>query len=151
MYKFTVYAGYHQFYILDEDAIANAGAYDFWTKEAFDMRLATNPGIIGVGTGTYGDVRVEIEILSERPASSDLNTWDHVVEASLELPKHALTIAGCPDGPIGSIPVSPGNYRLRVQSADLATVDSEEGQDWYQILIWPEELRAPKVLKNWSE
>jgi hypothetical protein len=147
---FTVYAGYRQFYLLDGESLVNAGSLDFWTKEAFDMRIATNPGIIGVGTGTYGDVRVEIEILSSRPTSEDLSAWDHVVEASLKLPEPSLVISGCPDGPIGSIPVSPGDYRVRVYSADLGTVEAEEGEDWYLILVWPEEISPPILLKNWT-
>jgi len=46
--------------------------------------LAINPGIIGVGTASYGSVPVTIEIYDREPPV-DRSNWACVMEASIDL------------------------------------------------------------------
>jgi hypothetical protein len=149
VYQFSVYAGYHQFYLQDKDATGDTGAIDFWTQAAFERMLATHPGIIGVGTGTYGHVPVTVEIYQDEPLS-DPESCDHLVEASLALNSGQLLICGCPDEEAGQITLTPGNYRVRVYCDGLATVKNEEGDDRYRIALWLGKPLPVRVIKQWS-
>ena len=91
---YQVIAWHRQFYLLDPDQPGDTASPAFWTQEAFDSRLAVQPGVLGVGTYTNGEVPVTVEVLDAEPTLS-LNGWDHVAEASLELSRGRLTIAGC--------------------------------------------------------
>lgn len=136
VYQFVVYAGYHQFYLKDENATGSTGASDFWTQQAHDRMLAINPGIVGVGTGSYGNVPVSVEIYANEPPI-DIGNWDRVMEASIELNSGQLLICGCPDPEeIGRIALVPGTYQARVHYGGLETVENEEGDDYYRIFLW---------------
>jgi hypothetical protein len=149
VHQFIVYAGYHQFYLQDENAIGSTGADDFWTQEAYDRMLAINPGIIGVGTASYGNVPVTIEIYPSEPPV-DISNWDFVMEASIELNSGQLSIVGCPDTFAGQIALVPGTYQARIHYGGLETVEDEEGDDYggletvedeegddyYRIFLW---------------
>jgi len=146
----TLYAGYHQFHIKDEQASGNTGATDFWTKEAFHNLLAVNPGVVGIATGSYGDVHVEIEVYESDPGNEP-DSWDHVVEAGIDLSSGNLLFCGCPDPEeVGRITVAPGEYRMRVYYGNLGSVVDEEGQDHYKLLLWPGSFSKPEVLKRWK-
>ena len=146
----TVYAGYHQFYIQDEKAVGSTGSIDFWTKDAFNNMLAVNPGIVGIVTGSYGDVQVELEVHELRPGS-ETDSWDHIVEAAINLSSGNLIICGCPDPEeVSRISLAPGVYRVRVCYGNLNSVIDEEGQDHYKLYLWPDSFCNPEVLKRWE-
>ena len=150
IYDFTVYAGYHQFYLQDESPIGSTGADDFWTKESYQNMIATNPGIIGVGTASYGKVPVKVGIFESQP-NEDYQQWDHIAEASLELRSGQLLVCGCPDGEVGRIALEPSTYRLRIYYGSLDTVgDDETGDDYYRVAIWPADYSGSVVLKRWA-
>ena len=149
--KLTVYAGYHQFHIKDEQATGSTGATDFWTPEAFNDRLAVNPGIVGIATGSYGDVQVEIEVYESEPGSES-GSWDHIVEADIDLSSGNLLVCGCPDPEeVSRINLAPGVYRVRVCYGNLDSVMDEEGQDYYKLRLWPDSFSKPEVLKRWKQ
>jgi hypothetical protein len=148
--KVTLYAGYHQFHLKDEQASGSTGATDFWTAEAFNNMLAVNPGIVGVTTGSYGDVPVEIEVYESDPGTESDN-WDHIVEAAIDLGSGNLLVCGCPDPEeVGRINLAPGAYRLRVCYGNLDSVIDEECQDHYVVRLWPDNFSKPEVLKRWK-
>jgi hypothetical protein len=148
-YFFRVYAGYHQFYLSsDEESLIGTGADSFWTGESIRKMLATGPGLVGIGTGTYGDVPVSIQLATSSP-QEDLGKWDHVAETFIDLGSGRLHVTGCPDGPAGLIKVEPGIYRVRVYSGKLDTVEDEQGEDYYRIVIWNDTPCQPRVLKQW--
>lgn len=148
--KVTVYTGYHQFHLKDEHATGSTGATDFWTKEAFNTMLAVNPGIVGVGTGSCGDVPIEIEVYESDPGIES-DGWDHIVEAGIDLSSGNLLICGCPDPEeVGRVSVAPGAYRMRVCYGNLDSVVDEEGQDHYEVRLWPGSFSKPEVLKRWK-
>ena len=62
-----LYADYNQFYVQDSNAPGNTGDPAFWTERAFSDKLALVDGIIGIGTVTYGDVRVRSEVHDSAP------------------------------------------------------------------------------------
>ncbi len=89
-------AGYHHFHKKDERAKGSTGATDFWTPEAFKNMLAVNPGIVGIATGTNGNVQVEIEVYESEP-DIESSSWDHIA-AGIDLSSGNLLICGCPVG-----------------------------------------------------
>jgi hypothetical protein len=148
-YHFTVYAGYHQFYLSsDEESLVGSGADSFWTGENIRRLLATGPGLVGIGTGTYGEVPVSIHLAGRRPAE-EVDPWDHVAETCIDLSTGFLHVTGCPDGHAGVVKVEPGTYRVRVYAGKLDTVENEQGEDYYRIVLWNDTPCSPRVLKQW--
>jgi hypothetical protein len=156
-HDYTVYASHHQFYLRDRAAGPAEGSPDFWTREAFVARLAVGPGVIGIGTESYGNVRVALEVKLVEPPLEDLDAWDHVVEGPLDVTSGRMIIHGIDDvGLEDSDPVvrarqftlPPGSYRVRVYGAGFATVVNEEGNDSYRLVIWPAPAATRRVLKQ---
>lgn len=149
--EFTIYADYHQFYVLDAGAALDAtGNPDFWTREAFTRMLAVNPGILGIGTGSAGEVPVTLHADREAP-SVDLADWDHVVEAGLQLASGQLIVCGCtqPREEGVQVPLASGSYRARVCYGRLDSVVDEQGEDHYSVFLWPAEASGVRVMKQW--
>ena len=157
-YTFEVYADHSQFYVGDSAFDGDTAADTFWNDEAFARRLAiAPPSLIGVSTDLYGTVPVMIEVRQTAPGD-DTAGWDHVVEASLELPSGRLAIDGCLDyRPEASryamaehetsphISVSPGSYRVRVYYGNLDSIHevttpdgvAEVSDEHYRLVLWP--------------
>lgn len=140
-----LYADYNQFYLGDASFQADTAAPDFWSADAFARKLAISPpGLIGVGTVRYDTVPVVVEVHSTPPMEKQ-GQWDHVVEASLELPSGRLVIDGCTSYRPETSPhieLSPGTYRVRICYAGQDTVD----EDWYRVVLWPHSpYEAPRI------
>jgi hypothetical protein len=70
MHEFSIFADYFQFYIQDE--AADGDLSDAWTDEAVERMLATEAGVVGIGTVRNMDVPVTVEILdTESPLDLD--------------------------------------------------------------------------------
>jgi hypothetical protein len=78
---------------------------------------------------------------------------DQVHECSLSVPSGRLVIAGCTDylPTAARIPVQPGWYRARIYygGLDTLTADELDGDDHYQIVLWPSGPSAPQTLKRY--
>jgi hypothetical protein len=151
VYKLDFHTGYHQFYISDADSDGDTGSDNFWTKEAFRDRLAIESGVLGVGIGSYGHVKAELEILQAPDSQANFSTYDHVVEGGLSIVSGLLQIVDCPYCEVElTIAIEPGNYRVRVYSSGLGEYDADEdeGDDFYRIEIWPDDNMARSVLKR---
>src|SRR4051794_18165324 len=109
--EFHLYASHHQFYVQDSEPIGSMGDPSFWSPQAMDAHLATAEGILGIGTGSYDDVKVRIEHLPEAPPL-DLAAWDHVVEGDLNLRTRVLLVYGCIAASGLFFFVKPGHYRV---------------------------------------
>ncbi len=72
-----------------------------------------------------------------RPPPLALDDWDHVAEASIELPSGRLEIHECTGGSIDIIPVTPGSYRVRACFVGLDTLSEDwlDGDDHYYITL----------------
>ena len=140
--RFEVFADYHQFYLMDDDR--QPPIPEDISDEDLTRRLRVAPYIVVVHTASDAVVPVSIEFQSEQPRSN-LASWDHVAEFSLDLPSGRAVLAGCtaylPDCP--RVTAEPGTYRGRVYSTGLSG-----GAERYHLVLWPGELQAPLVLKQ---
>ena len=145
-YRFEIFADYFQFNVQDE--LAEGDLSDAWTDEAVEDLLALTGGTIGVGTVRNMTVPVTVQLLDEAPDELFIS-WDRVNECSIEISSGRLIIVNC----IGDneaavrISVAPGWYRARIYYGDLDTLswNGLEGDDHYQIALWPTKQSAPPV------
>jgi hypothetical protein len=148
-YNLNLFADYHQFYLQDEQAETDTP--EDWGEHLTTRMIAVDPGIVGVTTARNMTVPVRVDLLAARP-NDNFDSWDHVAEASLEAPSGQIVIAGCMDyfPDAKRFPVLPGCYRVRVYYGGLNTLseDGLDGEDHYQVALWPEECRSVEVLKK---
>lgn len=148
-FQLSLFADYFQFYIQDESVPGDLS--DAWTTEATDRLLAVVPGTIGIGTVRNTDVPVTVEIHSDLPPD-DQRHWDHVVEASLDVPSGRIVVAGCTDyfPDAKRIEVTPGCYCARVSYGSLGSLseDGLSGDDHYRVQLWPGRLTDTKIIKQ---
>ncbi|TPE42116.1 hypothetical protein [Pontibacter mangrovi] len=151
--KLDFYTPYRQFYIIDRNPSGSTDSENFWTDAASNRRLAVEDGVLGVGTECYGPVEGEIEFLNISPNVNDFAKYDHVVEGDLEVRSGVLQIIDCPTGAVKFEKiVKPGNYRVRVYSINLDSVDSEdEGDDYYRIEVWQGKPEGVKLYKEYND
>jgi hypothetical protein len=146
-YALNFYTQYHQFYLSDELSPGKTNSKSFWTKDAYNDRLAMEDGIVGIGTECYGPVKGELEILENENTNFDSTTYDHIVEGALEMTSNTLIVTDCPNpGAILKINIKPGKYRVRVYSSNLDSVEGDDGDDYYRIEVWPSSNMERKVL-----
>ena len=151
--KLDFYTSHRQFYIIDKNPAGSTATDDFWSDEASNRRLAVVDGILGVGTECYGPVKGEIIFLRSSPAVEDFAKYDHVVEGDLQIKSGILQIIDCPNGAVEfEKKTRPGNYRIRIYSMNLDSVNgADEGDDYYRIEVWegvPEGVKLFKEYKN---
>lgn len=149
-FSLDFYTSHHQFYLCDKASSGNTGSDGFWTEDAYNDRLAIEDGILGVGTECYGPIKGEVIILTEKKELIDFDLYDHIVEGGIEIKSGTIQILDCPSSEIQlELSVKPGFYRTRIYSINLASVDGDEGEDFYKIEIWPDLEMDRKVLKRY--
>jgi hypothetical protein len=149
--KLDFYTSHRQFYLADKTSPFDTGSDDFWTTEAFDSRLAVEEGILGVGTECYGPVKGVLQWHDREPPGNDFTAYDHVVEGSVKLPSGTLWVIACLDNePFIEIALEPLTYRVRICSSNLASVIGDEGDDYYTLILWPEQHSERRVLKQYD-
>jgi hypothetical protein len=149
-----LYAAYHQFYVQDSEPRGSPDNPTFWTKEASDNRLAIGDGLVAIGTGTYGSVKVRVEHHGSEP-EVDLTQWDHVTECGLDVRTSLILVMGCISQSGLFFLVKPGYYRVRACHANLAESEMEVPAtwsgpfgDWYVIQFWPANPSKAGILKR---
>jgi hypothetical protein len=142
-----VLAGYNQFYVADDETGSVVGESTFWSKSAYDSRVAIGPGVVGVRTSSAVFVPVSIGV-SEREAVSSA---PYVVEAPLRITKGIVRVFGCPDHDPGiAVRVTPGDYTIRVEYSRVI----EDGSEWwwhgdgYRITIFSRRSERPIILRS---
>jgi hypothetical protein len=147
------YAGYRQFYLSSDRRNPGIAEPEFWTEEASRERLAVAPFTLAIGTDTYGEVPVDVEVLDSASQLS-IDDWDHVVEASFEVTSGVIEVSGCPDSEMSArIEVEPGIYIVRVFCRGLSEAPDDSGTysgDSYLIQLWRSEHRKRTVLKRFD-
>jgi hypothetical protein len=109
--------------------------------------FATAPGTLVVGTASYFPPSPLIVEVWPKPPPLQLEAWDHVAEASLDVPAGEIQIGF---DSYASLAVAPGSYRVRVRGANLEEANPElSGSDRYQLQIWPAPEAGPVVHKCW--
>ncbi|HEY8783800.1 MAG TPA: hypothetical protein VIM16_19380 [Mucilaginibacter sp.] len=94
------YTSYNQFYIYDKGSACATDSDIFWTNDAFNDRLAIEDGVLGVGTECYGPVKGELHLLSEPRNYINLDQYDHIVEAGIEIKSGVVQILDCPNSSV---------------------------------------------------
>ncbi|HLN95630.1 MAG TPA: hypothetical protein VK183_08335 [Flavobacterium sp.] len=144
---------HHQFYINDAESPADMGSATFWTDDAFEARLAVATGILGVDTASYGEIALEIATLDAAPAVEELDKFDHVVEAGIQLPSGQLQITNCPFSEVVFETKLPkAHYRVRLSYAGLGSQldEDENADDRYLIEVWPDPKDERIILKKYA-
>jgi hypothetical protein len=155
--QLRLFADYFQLHVMGEDAEDDLG--EAWTKEAVSDALAVSEQTLGIGTEVNMHVAVTVELL-DHPPGDDSDAFDHVVEASIEVPTGRIAVLGCTDylPDAARFEVPKGFVRVRASRANLANVrqPGEEGYDAPEAIeqvylrIWPAPYSAPAVIKRWT-
>lgn len=145
--SYFVFADYHQFYLWDKE-IAPDAPTDY-TDVDIEKRIKTAPNVVVIQPERNMGVPVELEIAQCEP-EPEFEPWDHVAEASLELPSGQLEIHECTGGSIDQINLQPGTYRVRAYYGGLSEIseDGLEGNDHYKLALWPAPSASVLVLKQ---
>ncbi|GJE62118.1 hypothetical protein [Methylobacterium trifolii] len=148
--RYSIFADYHQFYLWDHGASPDAPTG--YTEEDTVRRIKTGPFVVVVQPERNMDVPVDFEI-TDAPPDLDLDAWDHVAEASLDLPSGRLEIHECTGGSVDVLAVSAGTYRVRTYHGGLGTLseDGLDGDDHYRIVLWPAPVADLAVLKQYVD
>ena len=148
--RYQIFADYFQFYLWDADERPNAP--EDYDDEDIRRRIKTVPFVVVIQPVRNMEVPVEIE-LAPAPPPLALDHWDHVAEASIELPSGRLEIHKCTGGSIDTLPVTPGSYRVRACFAGVGTLseDGLDGDDRYHITLWQAPPAPAEVLKLYIE
>jgi len=147
------YTSHCQFYIHDKGSAGDTGSEFFWSDEAFEDRLAVGKGILGIGVERWGFINVDIELLDAENSFINIDDYDHIVEAGIEIKSGAIQILDCPTSEIQlKMEVNPGLHKVRIYSMNLSSVndDEEEGEDVYRVEIWADNHMTRKVLKRYK-
>jgi hypothetical protein len=152
-----VFADYHQFYVVDGGSWAarspdtDTSNPEFWSAEAFGRGLAVLPGVLGIGTASYGTVPVSVELGDGRPFL-EVADFDRVAEASLNLASGSVLVIGstAPEG-LTARGLAACWYRVLVCSSRLDLgVESGVGGDRYAVWMWPEPPAPPVAVKRYT-
>ena len=144
-----VFADYNQFYVWD--AGKNPQAPEAWSEEDIANRTKVAEHVLVVCPVRNMTVPFRLTLHLDEPAF-DLSNYDHAVRASVALPTGQLQVHECTGGEVLAWKVTPGTYGALVLFAGLGTLSSDgfEGQDAYQVALWPSEPVPLQVLKRWS-
>jgi len=151
LYHGVIFADYFQIYLRDE---AHSELPDDYTEESIAHRLMAGPTGIIIHTARNMSVPVCVEWHDQRP-TSDLDTFQHVVDAGFRCPTGQLVLAGMTDDESTSprLVVGAGLLGVRVSCSGLDTLseDGLDGEDQYLVQLWPESKpTALHVLKAWQ-
>ena len=146
---YEIFADYHQFYLKDAQNYLNA-PLDY-TDEDIKRRIKAEKYIIVIQPERNMTVPVDLEVVNSAP-QEDFEDWNHVAEASLNLPSGKLQIEECCGETKDILILSPGLYRIRAfyGKLDKLSFDGLEGDDYYKIVMWQEPFEDVKVLKQYQ-
>lgn len=156
-----LFPDYHNLYIQDKKFWSRADAPDMmddWNlsdESAEVTHVDDSKSKTMIGFHPYSDmheVPVVVELKDNEP-SDESSSWDHVVEASIEMHNDELEVSdGMPGNPSIIMKIAPGTYRARIHFGNLKEEgkDAEEGDDHYLIQIWPAPFAPISVLKQWD-
>lgn len=146
---YQIFADYHQFYLWDKNAAADAPTD--YNEEDIRRRIKAAPHVVVIQPARNVEVPVEVEFFAEAPFL-DAASWDHIAEASLELSSGVLEIHECTGGPIDELHLTPGTYRVRGYYGRLSEISENglEGSDHYYLAVWPAAFSEVEVLKQFA-
>jgi hypothetical protein len=145
--RLEIFADYFQFYLWDSDT---RQAPESWTDNNVQNRMHVAPGVVVVCPIRNMTVSVEISIWDAEP-NAVLADWQHVVEAPLELERDNLEVYECCGQLKAQFTMPRGKYIVRglFRGLDKLSEDHLEGDDFYEVQVWPGELSSLRLLKKW--
>ena len=146
---YEIFADYHQFYLMDAEE--EPFAPEDWTNEDVQQRIKAEKYIVVIQPERNMTVSVDLEIVDSTP-SEDFENWDHIAEASLDLPSGKLQIEKCCGETKDILVLSSGSYKIRAfyGNLDKLSFDGLEGDDHYKIVMWQAAFEGIKVLKQYE-
>ena len=146
---FEVFADYHQFYLWDP-TVADLAPLEY-TAEEVRQRIKVGRNFVVFQPARNMTVPVEVEVHDADPGF-DSALWDHIAEASLNLPTGHLQVDECTGGTVAQFAVTPGWYRVRCLHGGLGTLSANalEGRDHYRAVLWPAPAADVRVVKQWT-
>ncbi|WP_420139517.1 hypothetical protein [Sphingomonas sp.] len=147
--RYAIFADYNQFHLWDH-AVTPSTALDYDDAD-IERRIKVAPFLVVIQPERNMEVQVDLEIADHAPDDS-FDDWDHVAEASLDLPSGKLEIHQCTGGSVDILSVPPGTYRVRAYYGGLDTLseDQLDGHDHYRLVVWPAPSAPMAVLKQFS-
>lgn len=148
-YSLKFFTEYYQFYLSDKDSKASTGSDNFWTLQASTDKMAVEEGLLGITVGKYAEIDVEVNVLASQNNQRSFDEYEHIVEASIEIPSGILQIKNCTGFEIElELNLTPRAYAVRSYSAKLSSIQGDVGDDFYVLEIWASEKIERKVLKQ---
>jgi hypothetical protein len=135
-HELKIFADYHQFYLEDENSPHETG--NIWNQRTVERMVATEEGLIAVGTARNVEVPVTVEIYDIEPVLETAK-FSRVNECSLKVWSNKMTIVGCTDylPDAARIEIEPSIYRVRILYGNLESVENEiDGDDFYVLQLW---------------
>ena len=148
--RLDLFADYRQILVLDDLSLM---ANEIVTQEDVVRRLAIAPEGAVVHAERNMTVPVIVRVRRDAPGepSSDC---DHVTECSIDVTTGRLVVMGLMDDPdtAARIALPPGPYRMRACHRGLRTLgwNGLEGDDSYELTLWPAPMAALAVLKQFA-
>ena len=145
---YEVFADYHQICLRADPAL---DAPEVFTADDCRWRVLARSGVLTLMTERNKDVSVAVDTVAV-PPPLDFATFDHVVEASLDLPGGCLAITDIVGGFCEIIDVLPMLYRVRFTGSGYASLNADklEGDDRNAINLWPAPFADVVVLKQYE-
>jgi hypothetical protein len=147
---YKIFADYHQFYLMDAEEYPDAP--EDWTDEDVQRRIKADKNIVVIQPERNMTVPVDLEISDSEP-EEDFENWNHIAEASLELPSGKLQIEECLGETKDILILQPGSYRIRAFYGGLnkLSFDGLDGDDQYKIFMWQAPFEDVKILKQYED
>jgi hypothetical protein len=132
-------------YLLDR--VGDLEFDDHSTDENLSRRIITGQCLV-LRLERNTIARVDVEIHDAEPAYNP-DDWDHIAEASLDLPTGQLQVAEV-NGTMVEFTVAPGSYRVRSFRGGCGTIDEPgwEGFGHYVLVLWPAPHAEVRVIKQ---
>jgi hypothetical protein len=151
-YNLDFYTQYNNFDICSDNNAISALSTSAFSDTAYNDRLYVLKNLLIVRTESYGHIKGELAILDSANSEINYNKYDHIVEGGIEVKSGVLQVHDCPFSTIKlEIKIKPGTYRVRIYCSNMVGFDNDEdeGNDFYEIEIWPDTNMERKVLKQY--
>ncbi|MBJ6802674.1 hypothetical protein [Geomonas propionica] len=149
--KLRIFADYRQFYLWDPVASERLAPTE-WTDDDVHRRIKIADHVVVICPERNMEVPVHIRLFDKDPGFT-LGQWDHIAEAPLLIQSGILEVHECTGSDLAAFSVAPGQYRIRSMHCSLGQLseDGLEGEDHYQVDIWPSQTKTMIIIKQWEE
>lgn len=147
------FSEYNQVFL--KDANTEMPYPDDWRneKKGAGVLLAQGIAAITVNTDCRGGFPVNFIIKPNSQPLLAIESFDHIVEFSLEIKSQEVQLIDCPTANIMfSHRLPAGTYRIRVYSKNIDNLgeDFEKCNSSYVIQMWPDASSAIKIIKQYQ-